>query len=58
MAKGMGNGFPVGGILINSKIKPSVGLLGTTYGKPSCLHCFNFSFGYFKKSKLTEKQAH
>ena len=32
MAKGMGNGFPVGGILINSKIKPSIGLLGTTYG--------------------------
>ena len=32
MAKGMGNGFPVGGILIQSKIKASPGLLGTTYG--------------------------
>lgn len=32
MAKGMGNGFPVGGILIHSKIKASLGLLGTTYG--------------------------
>ncbi|BDD01569.1 aspartate aminotransferase family protein [Persicobacter psychrovividus] len=32
MAKGMGNGFPVGGILIDQKIKASFGLLGTTYG--------------------------
>ena len=26
-------------------------------GKTSCLHCFNFSFGYFKKSKLTENAS-
>jgi acetylornithine/N-succinyldiaminopimelate aminotransferase len=32
MAKGMGNGFPVGGILISPKIKASYGLLGTTFG--------------------------
>lgn len=32
MAKGMGNGFPVAGILINPKIKASSGLLGTTFG--------------------------
>ncbi len=32
MAKGMGNGFPIGGILISSKIKASYGLLGTTFG--------------------------
>ncbi len=32
MAKGMGNGFPVGGILISNKIKASYGLLGTTFG--------------------------
>ncbi|MGG5488334.1 aspartate aminotransferase family protein [Gaetbulibacter sp. PBL-D1] len=32
IAKGMGNGFPVGGILINPNIKPSFGLLGTTFG--------------------------
>ncbi|NNL16033.1 MAG: aspartate aminotransferase family protein, partial [Flavobacteriaceae bacterium] len=32
MAKGMGNGFPVGGILIHPNIKPSIGLLGTTFG--------------------------
>jgi acetylornithine/N-succinyldiaminopimelate aminotransferase len=32
MAKGMGNGFPVGGILIHPQIKASYGLLGTTFG--------------------------
>ena len=32
MAKGMGNGFPIGGILIHPKIKASLGLLGTTFG--------------------------
>lgn len=32
MAKGMGNGFPIGGILIHSNIKASFGLLGTTFG--------------------------
>src|ERR1700749_2256891 len=32
MAKGMGNGFPVGGIIIFPKIKPAYGMLGTTFG--------------------------
>ena len=32
MAKGMGNGFPVGGILISPKFKPKHGMLGTTFG--------------------------
>ncbi|WP_272148633.1 aspartate aminotransferase family protein [Tenacibaculum aiptasiae] len=32
MAKGMGNGFPIGGILIHPSIKASYGLLGTTFG--------------------------
>ena len=31
-AKGMGNGFPVGGVLIAPYIKASYGLLGTTFG--------------------------
>ncbi|AKA34663.1 aspartate aminotransferase family protein [Flagellimonas lutaonensis] len=31
-AKGMGNGFPVGGVLIHEKFKASYGLLGTTFG--------------------------
>ena len=32
IAKGMGNGFPIGGILIHPNIKASYGLLGTTFG--------------------------
>ncbi len=32
MAKGMGNGFPIGGVLIHPSIKSSYGLLGTTFG--------------------------
>jgi len=32
MAKGMGNGFPVGGILIAPGINPKHGMLGTTFG--------------------------
>ena len=31
-AKGMANGFPIGGVLINPEIKPSYGMLGTTFG--------------------------
>tara|TARA_B100001094_G_C18189982_1_gene806468 strand:+ start:122 stop:1255 length:1134 start_codon:yes stop_codon:yes gene_type:complete len=32
MAKGMGNGFPIGGILIHPSIKAKFGMLGTTFG--------------------------
>ncbi|MAN87341.1 MAG: aspartate aminotransferase family protein [Algoriphagus sp.] len=32
MAKGMGNGFPIGGLLISPEFKSSYGLLGTTFG--------------------------
>ena len=32
MAKGMGNGFPMGGLLINPEIKSWYGMLGTTFG--------------------------
>lgn len=31
-AKGMGNGFPIGGVLISKKFEASFGLLGTTFG--------------------------
>jgi len=31
-AKGMGNGFPVAGVLISPDIKPKKGMLGTTFG--------------------------
>ncbi len=32
MAKGMGNGFPVGGIITHPKFEASFGMLGTTFG--------------------------
>jgi acetylornithine/N-succinyldiaminopimelate aminotransferase len=32
IAKGMGNGFPIGGVLISPKIKPKKEMLGTTFG--------------------------
>ncbi len=32
MAKGMGNGFPIGGILIHPKLEAKAGMLGTTFG--------------------------
>jgi len=32
VAKGMGNGFPIGGILIHPDFEASYGLLGTTFG--------------------------
>lgn len=32
MAKGMGNGFPIGGILVSPKILAIYGMLGTTFG--------------------------
>ncbi|MDD6211201.1 MAG: aminotransferase class III-fold pyridoxal phosphate-dependent enzyme [Bacteroidales bacterium] len=32
VAKGMGNGFPIGGVLISPIFKPVYGMLGTTFG--------------------------
>ena len=32
IAKGMGNGFPIGGVLVNPEIKSWHGMLGTTFG--------------------------
>ena len=32
IAKGMGNGFPIGGVLIADEIKAEFGMLGTTFG--------------------------
>lgn len=32
IAKGMGNGYPIGGILISPEFKPWFGMLGTTFG--------------------------
>ncbi len=32
VAKGMGNGFPIGGVLIHPRFEPKYGLLGSTFG--------------------------
>ena len=32
IAKGMGNGFPIGGVLISPMFTPTYGMLGTTFG--------------------------
>ena len=32
VAKGMGNGFPIGGVLISPQFTPVYGMLGTTFG--------------------------
>ncbi len=32
IAKGIGNGFPIGGILLSSEIQPRKGMLGSTFG--------------------------
>lgn len=32
VAKGMGNGFPIAGVLIHPKVKAKFGMLGTTFG--------------------------
>ena len=32
VAKGMGNGFPIGGVFISNKIEAKQGMLGTTFG--------------------------
>ena len=41
IAKGMGNGFPVGGVLIHENIEASYGLLGTTRNHLACTTDFS-----------------
>lgn len=55
MAKGMGNGFPIGGILIHPTIKASYGLLGTTFGGNhlACAACLSV-LEILKKEKLQQ----
>ncbi len=55
MAKGMGNGFPIGGILIHPKVKASFGLLGTTFGGNHLACAASLSVvNVIKKQKLTK----
>ncbi len=58
MAKGMGNGFPVGGILISPAFKAKYGMLGTTFGG-NHLACAAATavLDIIKKEKLIENAA-
>ncbi|MBK6976216.1 MAG: aspartate aminotransferase family protein [Cytophagaceae bacterium] len=58
VAKGMGNGFPVGGILISPKFHAKHGLLGTTFGGNhlACVAAISV-LDIIKKEKLVENAA-
>jgi acetylornithine/N-succinyldiaminopimelate aminotransferase len=57
-AKGMGNGFPIGGVLIHPKFKPKYGMLGTTFGGNhlACAAAIAV-LDVLKKEKLIENAA-
>lgn len=57
MAKGMGNGFPIGGIAIAPKFKASYGLLGTTFGGNHLACAAAVSVLDVKEEKLLENAA-
>jgi acetylornithine aminotransferase len=55
MAKGMGNGFPIGGIILSPNFKASFGLLGTTFGGNhlACVACYSV-MDIIEKEKLLD----
>ena len=56
MAKGMGNGFPIGGILIHPDIKAKYGMLGTTFGGNHLACTASLAvLDVLKKDRLQEK---
>lgn len=56
MAKGMGNGFPIGGILIHPDIKAKYGMLGTTFGGNHLACSASLAvLDVLKKDRLQEK---
>lgn len=58
MAKGMGNGFPIGGILISPKFQAKHGLLGTTFGGNHLACAAGIAvLDIIKKEKLVENAA-
>ncbi|AVR46962.1 aspartate aminotransferase family protein [Christiangramia fulva] len=58
MAKGMGNGFPIGGILIDHKIPAKHGMLGTTFGGNHLACAAGIAvLDVIKKEKLMENAA-
>jgi acetylornithine aminotransferase len=50
----MGNGFPIGGILIAPHFKASYGLLGTTLWKSFGLRSKYRCFRYYRSQNLME----
>ena len=59
MAKGMGNGFPIGGLLIHPKYKPSYGLLGHTFGGNHLACAAGIAvLDIIKKEKLLKNTKH
>ncbi len=58
MAKGMGNGFPIGGILVHPEIKAAYGMLGTTFGGNHLACRASLAvLDVLKKERLQEKAA-
>ncbi|MDG1911339.1 MAG: aminotransferase class III-fold pyridoxal phosphate-dependent enzyme [Flavobacteriaceae bacterium] len=56
MAKGMGNGFPIGGILVHPDIKAKYGMLGTTFGGNHLACSASLAvLDILKKDKLQER---
>ena len=56
MAKGMGNGFPLAGLLIHPDIEPKKGSLGTTFGgNPLALAAADAVLQVLKKEQLTAR---
>ena len=56
MAKGMGNGFPIGGVLVRPDIEAKYGMLGTTFGG-NHLAC-RASLAVLEVLKKNKLQAH
>lgn len=58
-AKGMGNGFPIGGVLIHPDIKPWSGMLGTTFGGNYLASVAGLAvLEVIEKERLMENAAH
>ncbi|MDG1849431.1 MAG: aminotransferase class III-fold pyridoxal phosphate-dependent enzyme [Flavobacteriales bacterium] len=59
MAKGMGNGFPIGGVLIAPHINATPGMLGTTFGGNHLACAAGIAvLDTLKKESLIENVAH
>lgn len=58
MAKGMGNGFPIGGVLIHPQFEAKAGLLGTTFGgSPLACAAGNAVLNVIEQEQLMENAA-